>query len=97
MEKSESCDTCCKLKWCALGCGFGVAEGFFMLLFAWAAWLFGAGMPMVDLIGGAYWGYGPSFIGGIVGFIYGFIIGFIFGFIVAWIYNLCVCCRKSSS
>jgi hypothetical protein len=88
-----------KLSACSFGIAIGVAEGLYMLLFAWAGWFWGYGTPLIVQIAYVFYGYAPSFIGGILGGIWGFVDGFIFGFIVGWIYNLCLCCRcrKSST
>jgi hypothetical protein len=83
----------------SFGIAFGVAEGLFMLVLAWAGWLCGSGMAMIDHISSFMDGYGPSLMGGLVGGGWGLLYGFIFGFVVGIIYDLCVCCccKKSSA
>lgn len=89
-----------KLSVLAFGVAFGVTDGLLMLLYGWAAWL-GHGAAMIHQVADMYYGYSPSFLGGLIGGLWGFVIGFIFGALIAWIYNLCLCCahgcRKSST
>lgn len=87
-----------KLSVCALGIAFGIAEAVFMMLFAWAAWLWEYGASLIHQISGVYYGYAPTFIGGLWGGLWGLIDGFIFGIIAALVYNLCLCfCSKQKS
>ncbi len=96
MCKNESGKS--KLSVCAFGLAIGLAEGIYMLLFAWIAWVCGYGTPLITDIAHVFYGYAPSFIGGLFGGLWGFADGFIFGIIAAWIYNLVLssCCRKTS-
>jgi len=75
---------------------FGFAMGFVwglgMLILAWAGWLFDYGTGMTASFAGIYWGMAPTFVGGILGFVWGLIDFFIFGWLMAVIYN---CCCKS--
>jgi len=48
----------------ALGCG--ILAGAYVMLIGWAAAL-GWGNDLVELISSFYIGYGPSFLGGIIG------------------------------
>jgi len=91
MSKNES--TKAKLSIISFGIGIGVAEGLYMLLFAWAGKLFDYGLPLIQQLATVMHGYAPSFMGGIIGGIWGFVDGFIFGLIAALVYNLCFCCR----
>ena len=97
IEKNECTKT--KLSAFSLGIAFSITEGLFMMLFAWAAGLFGYGIPMIHNIATVCYGYAPSFVGGLFGGVGGLIDGFIFGIVVGWIYNFCLChvCKKSSS
>ena len=85
----------------SLGIGIGVASGIFMIAFAWAAWLWGFGAAMIDQYSAFYYGYAPTFVGGLIGGIWGLVEGFIFGVIVALFYDLVArcckgkCCAKS--
>ncbi len=47
----------------------------------------GRGASMMNMMGSMYIGFGPTFLGSIVGAIYGFVDGAIGGAIIAWIYN----------
>ncbi len=79
-----------------LGFAFGLIWGLGMLLMGWAGWLSGFGVPMTRMWGTVYIGFAPTFVGGILGFIWGFIDFFIFGALVAWVYN-CACCKKKEA
>jgi hypothetical protein len=96
-----ACDTGCvksKLSACALGFAFGILKGLCLLAFAWAGWLWGYSSPMMEHAASFYYGYGPSFVGGLIGAAWGFVCGFVFGFVFGYIYNFCLCCcsRKSA-
>lgn len=82
-----------KTKFCpiSLGVAFGLANGFCLLVLAWAAMWFGYGVPLVEMIGSFYHGYAATYMGGLFGALWGFIDGFIFGAIVGVIYNFCMC------
>lgn len=77
----------------SLGVGLGVASAFCMLLLAWGGWLWGFGLVMIEQSATMYYGFAPTFVGGIYGALWGFIDGFVFGLITAWFYNLCLSCR----
>lgn len=84
-----------KLKKTYLGLAIGVTNGLCMMLLAWGAWQWDYGTAMVEQLASMYYAYGPSFVGGLVGFGWGFLDGFILGFLIAFFYNLCFsCCRK---
>ena len=69
----------------------GVAVGIL-----WAAYVFivgltaigGWGGGIVAALGTLYIGYGPSFLGAIIGAIWAFVDGLVAGVIVAWLYNM---------
>ncbi len=67
----------------ALGTSFAIGT----LLLGWAA-MSGWGTGMVDVMSSIYIGYGPSFVGAIIGAIWAFFDGAIGGAIVAWVYNI---------
>src|SRR3990167_5909931 len=69
----------------SLGLAFGVVSAIFMLLLAWAGWLWGYGAVFIDQYSVIYYGYAASFVGGIVGAVWGLIGGFIFGFLSGWL------------
>jgi len=81
-------------KLCAGRFGFalGLIWGLGAMLFAWAAWKWGYGVPLVALWSHVYPGYAATFVGGLWGLLWGFIEFFIFGLLVAWVYN--GCCGK---
>ncbi|OGT65595.1 MAG: hypothetical protein A3J38_04135 [Gammaproteobacteria bacterium RIFCSPHIGHO2_12_FULL_45_9] len=81
----------------SLGLAFGVVSAIFMLLLAWAGWLWGYGAVFIDQYSVIYYGYAASFVGGIVGAVWGLIGGFIFGFLSGWFYNLFLGCRCKKS
>lgn len=78
----------------SFGFALGILWGLGMLLIGWAGWLWGYGIPWIQVWGSVYLGFGPSFMGGIVGAVWGFIDFFIFGWLIALIYNLCARCVK---
>jgi hypothetical protein len=69
---------------------FTVAFGFMwalaMLFLAWVS-SFGWGIRDVSVISGIYLGYAPTFLGGIIGFLWGFVDGAIGGFLLSSFYN----------
>lgn len=82
---------------CALGTALGLIKGIWMLGLAWAGWLGGYGLGMIERIQSFHHGYGPTMMGGVIGGVSGFICAFIFGFILAWLYNVCLsCCSKKA-
>ncbi len=69
----------------AVALGFSWAIG--TLVLGWAA-MSGWGVSMVDALSSIYVGYGPTFLGAIIGAIWAFFDGAIGGAIIAWIYNI---------
>ena len=79
------------------GFAWGLMWAIGLLLMGWSAWLWGYGMAFVALFASVYIGYGPTFLGAVLGAVWGFIDFFIFAWLVALIYNGCHhCCKKSS-
>ena len=78
------------------GFAFGLIWGLGMLLIGWADWLWEYGEQFVNTFASVYYGFEPTFWGGIVGFFWGFVDFFIFGFLVFWVYNCCTKCCKHS-
>lgn len=81
----------------SFGIALGVTKGLFFMLFLWAGYLWGYGLPMIDTLGQLYAGVTASFVGGLIGFLWGFLVGFIFGVIAGFVYDLCVCCKCHKS
>lgn len=86
---------CRSLSPLAFGVSLGIVNGIFMMLFAWAGWLYAYGTNVIDLWATVYPGLGASLKGGLVGLAWGFLEGFVLGLLWAWIYNLCMCCCRS--
>jgi hypothetical protein len=89
-------DNKCGTRFCApaLGLAFGIACGLFMMLFAWAGWLWNYGNALTTQYSLVYYGYAPTLLGGLIGGFWGFLEGLIFGLIVGWMYNAVArCCR----
>ncbi len=78
---------CTRLSPARLGFAFGLLGGLDLLLLGWAGWVWGFAAPFINILGSAYLGYSPTFLGGIVGGIWGFIDFFIFFWLAALIYN----------
>ncbi len=77
-----------------LALGIGALWGFYVLCAGWAAH-FGWWTTFVTAFGTAYIGYGPTFVGGIIGGIWGFFDGAVAGAIIAFIYNLSLKPRRA--
>jgi hypothetical protein len=80
----------------ALGFSIGVVSGICMMAFAWAAWIWGVGGPLVPLYAAIYPGFEASLNGGFYGLGWGLLVGFVFGLLLAIVYNICLCCRSCS-
>lgn len=76
-----------KLHAVSIGLAFGIVEGLYILLFAWASWVAGYGANVMLQASTLLYGYDSSFLGGVIGGLYGFVDGFIFGFAAAFLYN----------
>jgi len=87
---SNECNCLCPV---SFGIALGVACAIFMAFYAWAAWLWGYGTGLIIQYSSIYFGYAPSFMGGVWGALWGLVSGFIFGFILILVYNLCMCCK----
>ena len=75
-----------KLQPVPLGLAFGIlwaASVFILGLTAIGNW----GSGIVAGLGTLYIGYGPSFVGAIIGAVWAFVDGLVGGFILAWLYN----------
>jgi len=75
-----------KLNVKALAIALGSAWALCMLFTGWAA-MFGWSTKFVEIMGSAYIGFEPSFLGGIIGALWGFLDGAIGGLVIALIYN----------
>ena len=65
---------------------FGLAFGIYMLFLGWVSAL-GWGIRDVSIISNLYIGYGPTFVGGIIGGVWGFVDGAICGYLISTFYN----------
>lgn len=75
-----------KLSVKALAVASGVTWAIYILFAGWAA-AAGWGGKFVDVLDSYYIGYGPSFLGGIIGGVWAFFDGLIAGLIFTLIYN----------
>lgn len=76
-----------KLSIKAFGLAGGIVWGAIIALCGWLAWLTGWGEETVTLFRTFYFGYGPTFFGGLLGGLCGLVDGFIIGAVFAWLYN----------
>jgi len=58
----------------------------FFLFLGWSG-AFGWGRLLVSVISSIFYGFTPSFIGGILGAFWGFVMGGLTGMLLAYIYN----------
>ncbi len=65
----------------------GIVWAACVLFLGWVA-SSGWGVSMVSVISSLYVGYGPSFVGGIIGGVWAFFDGAIGGALIAWVYNM---------
>lgn len=83
-------NTCKKIKVFPLALALGVTWGLGILFASWLDWWSANyAKAFVNTFASIYIGYGPSFWGGIIGFLWGFVDLFVGGLIFAWIYNAC--------
>ena len=75
-----------KLSINALGVALGVLWAAYVFLCGIAAQM-GWGVALVDALSSLYIGYGPSFVGALIGAVWGLVDGYIAGVVIAWIYN----------
>jgi hypothetical protein len=75
-----------KLQVNALGISVGIIWALY-IFFCGITASFGWGVGLVDSISSLYVGYGPSFLGAVIGAIWGFVDGYIAGAVIAWLYN----------
>jgi hypothetical protein len=76
-----------KLNPVKFGIAFGIVYAAIFFLYAILAAQFGWGGEIIELTGSLYFGFGPSFVGALVGVVWGLALGFIFFGGAAWIYN----------
>ncbi len=69
------------------GVAFGIVYGVTFFLYGAVAALSGWGVEFATFIGKIYFGFGPTFLGALIGAVWGFAIGFVFFAVAAWIYN----------
>jgi hypothetical protein len=65
---------------------WGITFGIYVMVLGWLA-MSGWGIAIVQTIASLYVGYGPSFVGGIIGGLYAFVDWTIGIAIVGWLYN----------
>jgi hypothetical protein len=76
-----------KLQPVALGVAAGILWAIYVFFIGITA-MFGWGNALVAALASLYIGYGPSFVGAVIGAIWAFIDGLVAGVIVAWLYNM---------
>lgn len=74
----------------SFGFAFGVLGGIMMFIMGLFA-MVGHGVSYVNLTSSVYVGYGPTFLGSLIGAIWGFLEMFVFGVLFAALYNCFVC------
>jgi len=84
-----------KLEIVPLAIALGAAWAVGVLFIGWAA-SFGWGVELTEAISSLYIGYGPSFLGGIIGAVWAFVDGAIGGAIIAMVYNALARKRQSA-
>lgn len=84
-----------KLRIIPLAVALGAVWALGILFVAWAA-AFGWGTALVELMASLYIGYGPGFLGGIVGALWAFVDGAIAGALIAVIYNAVARTQKAA-
>jgi len=65
----------------------GILWGVGLMFWGWAAWLFGWHPIAVSYAGTYYFGFAPTFLGGLIGLAWGFVDGFVGGLVFSWLYN----------
>jgi hypothetical protein len=71
----------------ALALTLGVVWGGGVFLLGLLAAFLDWGVPMVELLGSVYLGYGPTVSGSLIGLLWAFVDGAVGGVILAWGYN----------
>lgn len=96
MMGCEKCGCGCNKKLCpfTFGLALGLTCAIFTAVYAWIGWAWGYGVELITQYGSVYFGYAPTFIGGLWGALWGFAEGFIFGFVLVLIFDLLMCCKK---
>ena len=69
------------------GIAFGVVYAVVFFLYGFMAALFGWGAALAEIVGGFYFGFGPTLGGALIGAVWGFAVGFVFFALGAWLYN----------
>lgn len=70
----------------ALGIAIGVLWAIYVFFCGITA-MFGWGVALVQTLSSLYIGYGPTFVGAVIGAAWAFVDGYIAGVVIAWIYN----------
>ncbi len=88
-------NNCGKLHSVAFGLALGIVWGVGLFLTGLLAAATDWGDHFVQVMGSAYIGYGPTFLGAVIGGAWGFLDLFIAGALIAWLYNvISSCCCK---
>lgn len=69
------------------GIAFGIIYALVFFLFGILGAVFGWGTEIAGLMGKLYVGFGPTFLGALIGALWGFPVGFVFFGLAARIYN----------
>ncbi|MFW6134855.1 MAG: bacteriophage holin [Elusimicrobiota bacterium] len=85
-----------KLNVKALMLAFGISWALFILFIGWSGAL-GWGKEITEVIASLYIGFGPSFVGGLIGAVWGFVDGLIWGLLIGIIYNKISAGKKTQS
>lgn len=88
-----------QIKACSMAMAMGLVFAIGTLVMGWYSALTGRADVMIQMMGTVYVGFGPTFLGAIVGAIWAFIEGAIFGYLLSFFYNRCLvrsCCKKGA-
>ena len=72
---------------------FAIVSAIWMVVTAWGGAL-GWGASIVELSGTYYYGFAPTFVGGLIGIVWGAVVGGITGWLIAVFYNMFVPSKK---
>ena len=98
-DKQCNNNKCSNLSMCHLGLSLGIVHGLVLLALAYVSMFNSSFMHFVKSLELVLSGFGPHFVGGLMGFIWGFVSGYVVGTLIAFFYNLCnkyCCCTKGA-
>ncbi|OGT63940.1 MAG: hypothetical protein A3J38_06065 [Gammaproteobacteria bacterium RIFCSPHIGHO2_12_FULL_45_9] len=87
------------IKPCSMAFALGLVFAIGTLAMGWYSAVTGRADVMVQAMGTMYIGFGPTFLGAVIGAIWAFIEGLVFGYLLSFFYNRCLdraCCKKGS-